>query len=68
MAFDEVWAEVQSLPDTAKLQMPGTLRDDTKKRLARKTPEEISEIVLQAVAEVDHGSIEPLDTLIRKRL
>lgn len=68
MTFDEVWAKVQGLPDTAKLQGPGTLREDTKKKLSRKTPEEVSEIVRQAVAEVDHGSVDPLDTLIRKRL
>ena len=68
MTFDEMWAKVQGLPDTAMMQVPGTLKDETKQKLARKTPEEVAWIVQQAVAEVDHGSVEPLDSLLRKRL
>ena len=68
MTFEELWKQVQGLPDTAKLQVPGTLKEDTKSRLARKTPEDVAEIVRQAVTEIDHGSVEPLDMLVKKRL
>lgn len=68
MTFDKIWAQVKGLPDTAKAQVPLVLATSTKKKLERKTPHEVTEIVQRAVAEVDHGSIEPLDTLIRKCL
>ena len=68
MSFDELWAEVQGLPDTAKIQVPGTLSEVTKKKLSRKTPEEVAAIVTAAIDEVNHGSVEPLENLIKKRL
>ena len=68
MTFEEVWSQVRGLPDAAKMQVPGILKEDTKKRLCQKRPEEVTEIVALAIKEVNHGSIEPLDTLIKKRL
>ena len=68
MTFDELWVRVQGLPDTAKLQVPNVLSESTKKKLAKKTPEEVTEIVQQAIAEVNHGSVKPLDELIRNRI
>lgn len=68
MTFEELWSKVQDLPDTAMVQVPGTLKEETKKKLSRKSPEQIKEIVEAAIEEVNHGSVEPLDTLIRNRL
>ena len=68
MTFEEVWESVKGLPNTAMKQVPGSLSDSTKKRLARLKPDEVSKIVLAAIEEVNHGSIEPLDKLIQKRL
>ena len=68
MTFEDVWREVQALLDTAKLQIPGVLKDETKKRLSRRSPEKIKEIVEAAIEEVNHGSIVPLDELVKKRL
>lgn len=68
MTFDELWMSVQGLPDTAKLQVPGTLRESTKKKLAKMTPEDVSKVVLAAIEEVNRGSVTPLDELIKKRL
>lgn len=68
MTFDELWVEVQGLPDTAKLQVPNVLSESTKKKLSRKTPEEITMIVRTAIEEVNRGSVKPLDELIKKRL
>ena len=68
MTFEELWNQVEGLPDTAKLQVPGTLSQDTKRKLARKTPVEIEKIVAEAIEEVNRGSIKPLDELISKRL
>ena len=68
MTFEELWKQVQGLPDTAMIQVPEVLKEDTKKKLSRKTPEDVAEIVRQAVTEIDHGSVEPLDMLVKKRL
>jgi hypothetical protein len=68
MAFEEVWREVKGLPNTAIAQVPKVLSKETKKRLEKLNPEEISAIVTQATDEVNLGCIAPLDELIRKRL
>lgn len=68
MTFEELWTEVQGLPDAAKLQVPGILSEATKKKLSRKTPEEVAVIVKAAIEEVNHGSVDPLENLIKKRL
>ena len=68
MTFDELWKEISDLPEMAKIQIPGVLRESTKKKLARKKPEEVRQIVTAAIEEINHGSVEPLVTLIKKRL
>lgn len=68
MTFEDVWRQVKGLPDTAKLQVPGILKEDTKKRLCRKSPEEVAVIVTAAIEKVNHGSVLPLDELIKSRL
>lgn len=68
MTFDELWAQVDGLPDTAKLQIPGVLMASTKKKLERKTPEEIAEVIVAVIDEINQGSVTPLDELINRRL
>lgn len=68
MTFEEVWSQVQGLPQEAIMRVTETLRDDTKNRLSRMSPEEVAEIVLGAIDEVNHGSVEPLDLLVKKRM
>jgi len=68
MTFDELWTRVQGLPDTAKLQVPGVLSETTKRKLEKRSPEDVSIIVLAAIEEVNHGSVKPLDELIKNRL
>jgi len=68
MTFDELWAQVKGLPDTAMVLVPDVLSATTKKKLERKTPEEIEQIVSEAIDEVNHGSVAPLDELIKRRL
>ena len=65
MTFDELWARVEGLPDTAKMQVPEVLAA-TKKKLMKYSPAEIEKIVAEAIREVDHGSIETLDNLVRR--
>lgn len=68
MTFDELWAQVKGLPDTAIVQVPLVLTVSTKKKLERKTPEEIAALVAAAIDEINNGSVAPLDELIKKRL
>ena len=68
MTFEELWEQVSGLPDTAKIQLPGVLSIETKKKLEKKSPAEIGRIVAQAIEEVNRGSVKPLDELIRERI
>lgn len=68
MTFDELWAQVKGLPETAMIQVPLALKVSTKKKLERKTPEEVAAIVAAAIDEINQGSITPLDELINSRL
>ena len=68
MTFDELWTQVKGHPDMAKLQVPNALTVSTKRKLEEKNPEDIEKIVSAAIDEVNHGSVSPLDELIRKRL
>ena len=68
MSFDELWTQVKGLPDTTMVQVSLVLTASTKKKLERKTPEEIEQIVSAAIEEINHGSITPLDELINRRL
>lgn len=68
MTFEDVWRQVKGLPDTAKLQVPGVLSQDTKKKLGKRSPAQIKVIVEQAIDEVNHGSVVPLDELIKRQL
>ncbi len=60
MTFDELWAQVKGLSDTAKVQEPLVLTASTKKKLERRSPEEVAAIVAVAIDEVNHGSITSL--------
>lgn len=71
MTFEELWDQVNELkilPGTAIAQIPLALSKDTKRRLLRKSPEDVAMIVRSSVSEIDHGSIETVDVLVRKRL
>ena len=68
MTFEELWEKVSGLPDTAKLQVHRIFSESTKRKLGRKSPEEVSKIVATAIEEVNSGSVKPLDELIKNRL
>lgn len=71
MSFEELWekiSEMRALPDTAIQQVPHVLSDAMKKKLSRKTAEEAIKILREAIEEIDHGSVQTVDALVRKRL
>lgn len=71
MTFEELWVEVEKLnilPDTAIQQIPYILKKDTKRKLQRKSPADVLGIIEAAIDEVNRGSVEDMDSLIRRRL
>ena len=71
MTFEEYWAEVEKLkvlPNTAIKQIPSSLSENTKKKLMKKRPEETAGIMRAAIDEINHGSVESIDSLVRKQL
>lgn len=71
MIFDELWrqvVELKTLPNGALRLVSDALSPNTKKRLCRKTPEETAEIVLWAIKQIDHGSIETVDALVNQKI
>ncbi len=63
--FDELWRQVEGIPEGAKKQLPRDLSDRTKKKLEKLSPEEISAIVNKAFEKVNSGSVKEIDVLIR---
>lgn len=68
MTFEGLWKQVKGLPDTAMIQVPAVLSSATKKKLMQKKPEEVGRIISAAIDEINRGSVETVDALVRKRL
>ena len=71
MTFEEYWREVDKthlLPAMAIVQIPTSLSNSTKKKLMKKQPEETARLINTAIDEVNRGSIESIDSLVKKRL
>ena len=69
--FEEFWTEIEktkSLPNTAVQQIPNALSDKIKSRLLKYSAVEAVKILLEVIEEINNGSIESIDTLLRKRL
>ena len=60
--------KMKVLPSTAVLQLPDMLSDYVKQKLTEKTPEEAAKCICSAVDEIDHGSVQRVDVLVRKYL
>lgn len=71
MTFEEYWGEVEklkALPGMAIQQLPSSLSATTRKRLMKREPEETARLINTAIEEIDRGSVESIDSLVRKRL
>ncbi len=52
----------------ARLLLPSTLSEETKKLVLKLEPEEFGAILKAAIDQIDHGSVESVDALVRKAL
>lgn len=65
--MDKVWA-LSDLPKIAREQLPRSLSDTTKKKLIRKSAEEIAQLFQKVIAEIDGGSTDSIDALVNETL
>ena len=71
MKFDDLWVQVGKqniLTDAELYYVPQDLSAYTKRRLGRKDALTAARIVADAIHEIECGSIERLDVLIRRRI
>ena len=57
-----------SLPEMARLLLPSTLSVETKNLVLKLTPEEFGRILASAIDQINRGSVETVDVLVRKAL
>lgn len=71
MPFDELMdaaCESAGLPSMARILLPSTLSDKTKKAVMKLKPEMIGSILKDAIDQINNGSVESVDMLVRKAL
>lgn len=56
------------LPEMARLLLPSTLGAETKNLVLKLTPEEFGRILVSAIDQINRGSVETVDALVRKAL
>lgn len=62
--------EIAHLPEMARLLLPSTLSEGTKDMTLKLTPrpEELGRILKSAIDQIDHGSVESVDVLVRENI
>jgi len=71
MTFDELMdaaCDSAALPNMARILLPSTLSGETKKAVMQLKPEELWIILKDAIDQIDNGSVESVDTLVRKQI
>ena len=71
MTFEELLTEAcksAHLPEMARIQLPSSLSEKTKRNVMRLSPEELGRVLNTAIEAVNHGSVESVDALVRKQL
>ena len=56
------------LPEMARLLLPSTLSEATKDMVLKLEPEEFGRILASAIDQINRGSVETVDALVRKAL
>lgn len=71
MSFDELLdraCKAAHLPDMARIQLPSALLDETKRALLKLSPEEVGNVLNEAIDAVNHGSVKSIDSLVNENL
>ena len=71
MIFEELLDQacaIAHLPEMARLLLSSTLGDETKRAVMKLSPEEFGAILKAAIDQINRGSVETVDALVRKAL
>ena len=71
MTFDELLdaaCESAGLPNMARILLPSTLSNETKRAVMKLKPDTLGEILKTAIDLINNGSVESVDTLVRKQI
>ena len=71
MDFEELLdraCDSANLPEMARLLLPSTLSEETKKLVLKLEPEAFGAILKAAIDQINQGSVETVDALVRKAL
>ena len=71
MTFEELLTEAcksAHLPEMARIQLPSSLSEKTKKLVLKLSPEELGQVLNTAIEQINRGSVESVDTLVRKQI
>ena len=71
MTFDEILDKACTavrLLEMARVQLPSALSDKTKQRVLKLSPEELGQILYEAIEAVNHGSVESIDKLVKEQV
>lgn len=69
--FKELMSEIGKLhmiPSGAIKEIPIVLSEETKRKMLKRKPEELANILVNAISRINDGSIETLDTIITRLL
>lgn len=68
--FEMLWMEIKEkglLSFDVIDSIPRLIGEKTKKKLIKKSPEEVVKLIKAAIDKINSGSVEPIDALILKR-
>ena len=71
MTFEELLDQAcksARLPEMARILLPSTLTEETKKLVLKLEPEAFGAILKAAIDQINQGSVETVDALVRKAL
>lgn len=71
MTFEEYWKQVEEtgiLPRVAVLLLPDSFSDELKEELMTKEPEDVAKTCQRVINAINAGSVETIETLLKKRI
>ena len=69
MTFEELLDQAcvtAHLPEMARLLLPSTLSEETKRAVMKLSPEKLGAILKAAIDKINRGSVESVDVLVRE--
>ena len=71
MSFEDLLDQASKsarIPEMSRILLPSTLSEETKKLVLKLEPEAFGAILKAAIDQINQGSVETVDVLVRKAL